>query len=212
MTSASPHTAVANKREAQKEARCNAIIDAAVEEFATHGFTATKLDDVAVRAGIGKGTIYLYFESKERLFEAVIRRTLFPGRDQAISFVDGFAGSAAELLSIHFSQMHAFMHSAMLPATLLMVVGEALRFPQLSQFFYDEIIQPSQNLVLSIIRKGIASGEFRADAEDIYTQFLVAPVMHGAMWNLQFRDVAPIDPERYARNHVAFILRALRST
>jgi AcrR family transcriptional regulator len=204
--------AATGKREAQKEARRNAIIDAALVEFATQGFTATKLDDVAVRAGIGKGTIYLYFDSKERLFEEVVRRTLFPGRDQAHSFVEGFSGSASELLAIHFSRMHSFMHSAMLPAMLVMVIGEALRFPQLSQFFYEEIIQPSQKLVLGIIRKGIQSGEFREDADDIYTQFLVAPVMHGAMWNLQFRDVAPIDPERYARSHVDFILRALRKS
>lgn|GEM_PF-956636 len=139
-----------------------------------------------------------------------MRRTLFPGRDQAISFIDGFEGSASELLSIHFSRMHAFMHSALLPSMLLVVIGEALRFPQVSRFFYEEMILPSQQLVLRIIRKGIASGEFREDAEDIYTQFLMAPVLHGAMWNLQFRDVAPIDPERYARSHVEFILHALR--
>jgi AcrR family transcriptional regulator len=165
---------------------------------------------VAVRASIGKGTIYLYFDGKERLFEAVVRRTLFPGRDQAISFVEGFEGSAAELLTIHFSQMHAFMHGARLPAMLVMVVGEALRFPQLSRFFYEEIIQPSQQLLLRIIRKGVASGEFREDADQIFTQFLIAPVMHGAMWNLQFSDVAPLDPNRYAQSHVEFILRALR--
>jgi len=203
---------VIGKREQQKEARRNAIIDAALEEFATRGFSATKLDHVAVRAGIGKGTIYLYFDSKERLFEDVVRRTLFPGRDQASNFIDGFEGSASELLSIHFSRLHAFMHSAMLPAMLLMVIGEALRFPQISRFFYEEMIQPSQKLVLKIIRKGVLSGEFREDADQIYTQFLMAPVLQGAMWNLQFRDIAPLDPELYAHSHVEFILRALRKS
>lgn len=198
------------KREQQREARRNAIIDAALVEFATQGFTATKLDDVAVRAGIGKGTIYLYFDSKERLFEAVVRRTLFPGRDQAISFVEGFSGSASELLAAHFKHMHDFMQADKLPSMLIMVMGEAMRFPQLSQFFYEEIIQPSQNLVLRIIRRGIASGEFREGADEMLVQFLMAPVMHGATWNLRFAHVAPLDMGRYAERHIEFILRALR--
>jgi AcrR family transcriptional regulator len=198
------------KRELQKEARRSAIIDAALVEFATQGYTAAKLDDVAVRAGIGKGTIYLYFDSKESLFEEVVRRTLFPGRDQARSFVEGFEGSASELLSIHFRRMHAFMQAAMMPSMLVMVMGEAMRFPQLSQFFFEEIIQPSQRMLLKIIRKGIASGEFREDADQVFPQFLMAPVMHGATWNLQFQHVAPLDPAVYAESHVDFILRALR--
>ena len=200
------------KRELQKEARRSAIIDAALEEFTSQGFTATKLDDVAVRAGIGKGTIYLYFDSKESLFEEVVRRTLFPGRDQARSFVEGFEGSAAELLTIHFGHMHQFMQADKLPPMIAMVMGEAMRFPQLSQFFYEEIIQPSHRLVQSIIRKGIASGEFREDADDVFVQILMAPVMHGSIWNRQFQAVAPIDPEQYSRSHINFILRALRKS
>jgi len=198
------------KRELQKEARRSAIIDAALEVFTSQGFTAAKLDDVAVRAGIGKGTIYLYFDSKESLFEEVVRRTLFPGRDAAQSFVEGFEGSAAELLTIHFSGVHAFMQSEKLPPMLAMIMGEAMRFPQLSQFFYDEIIQPSHKMVLSIIRKGIDSGEFRDDADGIFVQILMAPVMHGSIWNRQFQHLAPIDPAEYSRNHIDFILRALR--
>jgi len=198
------------KRELQKEARRSAIIDAALEEFTSQGFTATKLDDVALRAGIGKGTIYLYFDSKESLFEEVVRRTLFPGRDAAESFVEEFEGSAAELLAIHLTHMHHFMQTDKLPPMVAMIMGEAMRFPQVSQFFYEEIILPSQKLVRGIIRKGIESGEFREGADDIFVQILMAPVMHGSIWNRQFEHIAPIDPEKYSKSHIDFILRALR--
>src|SRR5687767_8026727 len=98
----SENTSTPGKRVQQKEARRVAIIEAALEEFTSQGFTATKLEDVAVRAGIGKGTIYLYFNSKEDLFEDVVRRTLLPERKLPPNYVDDFEGTTAELLANHF--------------------------------------------------------------------------------------------------------------
>jgi len=199
------------KRELHKEARRIAIIDAALEEFTAQGFTATKLDDVAVRAGIGKGTIYLYFDSKEKLFEEVVRRNLLPGRELAETFIANFEGSASELLSNHFRNMYGFMQEEKIPPLVAMVLGEAVRFPNLSRFFHDELIRHSQNILRGIIARGIASGEFRASAADLHTQLLIAPVLIGAIWNLQFREVAPIDMQSYAESHIDYILRGLKA-
>ena len=104
--STEPHGEVARepapgKREQQKEARRKAILEAAFQAFTAQGFTATRLDDVAERAGTGKGTIYLYFSSKEALFEEVVRENLFPGRDLAESKLAEFQGSATEMLTMH---------------------------------------------------------------------------------------------------------------
>jgi len=199
------------KRELQKEARRIAIIDAALEEFTAQGFTATKLDDVAVRAGIGKGTIYLYFDSKEQLFEEVVRRNLLPGRDVVENYVANFEGSVAELLANHFRNIYSFMQNEKIPPLMAMVLGEAVRFPRLSRFFYDEMVRHSQATLRSIIARGIASGEFRASAADIFHQLLFAPVVIGSIWNLQFREVDPVDMQAYSEAHIDFILRALKA-
>lgn len=198
------------KRELQKEARRIAIIDAALEEFTAQGFTATKLDDVAVRAGIGKGTIYLYFDSKERLFEEVVRRNMIPSRELAETFIANFEGTSSDLLASHFRHIYCFMENPRIPPLVAMVLGEAPRFPKLSQFFHDEMISHSQDTLRRIIRRGIDSGEFHASAADIYPQLLISPALLGAIWNLQFQEVAPIDMHSYAESHIEFLLRALR--
>ncbi len=202
---------VPGKRELQKEARRSAIIDAALEEFSAQGFTAAKLDDVAVRAGIGKGTIYLYFDSKESLFEEVVRRNMMPDRELGETYLLSMEGSAAHVLATHFRHIYAFMKNDKVPPLLMMILGETARFPKLAQFFYEEMIRPSHELIHHIISKGIASGEFRADAGQIYTQLLFAPAMHSAIWNLTYGNLAPLDLDNYAETHIDFMLRALRA-
>jgi len=199
------------KRELQKEARRTAIIDAALDAFTHQGFTATKLDDVAERAGIGKGTIYLYFDSKENLFEEVVRQTLFPFRDAAAAHVASFTGTAAELLTSHLGNFYKAMASPKIPPLMAMISAEALRFPAIASFFYEEIISKSQVTLRRIISKGVESGEFRANANELYLQLLTAPVLISATWNLQFRDHDPIVIERYKQMHIDFVLRAIKA-
>ena len=204
---------IVGKRELQKEARRTAIIDAALEEFTAQGFTATKLDDVAERACIGKGTIYLYFDSKESLFEEVVRRNLMPPGDVAVqyrSFLEHFDGSAAEMLANHFRQIYSVLKNEKIQPLLLMILGETSRFPKLTRFFFEEMISPSQALIRHIIQKGVSNGEFRESAAQVYPQLLFAGVMNGVLWNLQFGEYSPIDLENYAENHIEYMLRALR--
>ena len=199
------------KRELQKEARRIAIIDAALEEFTAQGFTATKLDDVAERAGIGKGTIYLYFDSKEGLFEEVVRRNLLGGEEMIENFITAFDGSTSDLLAAHFRGMYNFMKNEKIPPLVAMVLGEAVRFPSLSRFFHDEVIKQSQDVMHRIIQRGVDCGEFRKEASEVYSQFLIAPVLIGALWKLQFNAIAPIDMVDYSEKHIDFILRALKA-
>jgi len=205
------HTGSPSKRVQQKEARRVAIIEAALEEFTSQGFTATKLEDVAVRAGIGKGTIYLYFNSKEELFEEVVRRTLLPEQRLGPNFVADFEGTTAELLTNHFRFMYSFMQHEKVPPVIAMVLGELARFPQLAQFFYDEMISHSRAMLESIIARGVKSGEFRKSAKDMHHQLLIAPALLGVIWNLQFRQQAPLDLAVYSEMHIDFILRALKA-
>lgn len=199
-----------SKRELQKEARYNTIIDAGFQEFALQGFTAAKLDDVAERAGIGKGTIYLYFDSKESLFQEVVRKNLFPLRDEAQSHAAEFKGSATELLTIHFQRMYQALHQDRMPQLVAMIMGEASRFPDMADFFFNEIVSANQTLLQGIIRKGVESGEFRDSFPLDFTQILIAPTMISAIWRLQFDTYSPLDMEAYAEAHIDFVLRGLR--
>jgi AcrR family transcriptional regulator len=211
MGTAAVKTITPGKREQQKEARRIAIIDAALEEFTSQGFTATKLDDVAIRAGIGKGTIYLYFDSKESLFEEVVRRNLFPGRDMARKRYEAFEGSAADQLAYHFRNMYAFMQNEKVAALCAIVMGEAVRFPELSRFFYNEFISQSKPIFRGVIARGILTGEFRPDADRVYNQMLISPVMIGSFWNLQYGEMEKIDMQDYQEVHIDFMLRALKA-
>lgn len=200
-----------SKREQQKEARRNAIIDAGFQEFALQGFTATKLDDVAVRAGIGKGTIYLYFDSKESLFEEVVRKNLFPARDEALDHAAEFQGTATELLTIHFQRMYEILYRDQMPELFALIMGEASRFPKIGDFFFKEIVRTNQELLQGIIRKGIESGEFRESAIKDFTQILIAPAMISALWRLQFDTYSPLDIDAYSATHLEFVLRGLKA-
>jgi len=199
-----------SKRELQKEARRNAIIDAGFMEFAQQGFTAAKLDDVAVRAGIGKGTIYLYFDSKEALFEEVVRKNLFPLRDEAQRLAQEFSGTAAELLTIHLERLYETLHQDKMPQLVAMIMGETSRFPSLSDFFFTEMIASHQDVLKGIIKKGVENGEFREEALNEFTQILIAPAMISAIWRLQFDQHDPLDIKEYAKNHIDLVLRGLK--
>lgn len=204
---------MAGKRALQKEARHSAIIEAAFEEFTAQGFTAAKLDDVAERARIGKGTIYLYFDSKESLFEEVVRRKLLPPAEVAEQYsasLEHFEGSAADMLANHFRHLYAVMRNPTIQPLLLIVLAETARFPALTRFFYEEMIRPSQTLIERIVDRGVANGEFRASAVEVYPQLLFSPVMHSVLWNLRFGEYAPIDMDNFAETHIDSMLRALR--
>jgi AcrR family transcriptional regulator len=206
----SPSLPKTGKRELQKEARRVAIIEAALEAFTSQGFTATKLDEVAERAGIGKGTIYLYFNSKENLFEEVVRHNMFPVRDAAASFLAGFTGSASDLLRSHLRNVYSAMSNPKIPLLMAMIFSEGLRFPSISSFVFKEVISHSQDMIRNIILRGVASGEFRADAAKTPSQLLISPALVASTWNLQYQEHAPLDMNAYIEAHIDFVLRALK--
>lgn len=200
-----------SKRAIQKEVRRNAIIEAGLLEFTAQGFTSTRLEDVADRAGIGKGTIYLYFDSKESLFEEVVRKNLFSVRDGAVNLLEEFTGSATELLTLHLNNLYEFLNTDNIPQLLAVVIGEVGRFPKLADFFFKEMVQQSQEVLRGIIRKGVESGEFQENGLEKYTQIVVSPIMMGAIWRMQFGVHAPIDMKDYAKTHIDFILSGLKA-
>jgi len=144
------------------EARPEEILDAAFEVFGEQGFARTRLEEVAQRAGVSKGTLYLYFDSKETLFREMVRARAVTAIREGEAFVQGFQGSHRDLLVAFLQRMYRVLRDQNLSRISRLVQAELVSFPELAQFYTEEVILPARHLVEAILARGIASGEFRA--------------------------------------------------
>ncbi len=194
----------------RKEARPDEILAAALESFAARGFAATRLEDVAARAGISKGTLYLYFKSKEELFEAVVRARLLPNLERVEALAASFEGPSALLLERLLLTIAGVVGSQ-IGAIPKLVIAEAGNFPDLARFYLDEVVRRGLRLIGRILRRGIARGEFRAVDVDHTVFCVIAPMLIAALWksSLETYDDASLDAEALARAHLDLLLRGL---
>ena len=179
----------------RKDARPTEILAAALAEFVEHGYAATKLEDVARRAGITKGTLYLYFESKEALFKAVVRETIVPLLTAAEQMVDDHAGSPEELLRRLVLAWWQSLDAAQLAGIPKLVMSEASNFPELAQFWFDEVVQRGRQIFAGVLRRGIDGGTFREVDVDLAVRAILAPVLMAAIWRHSFEAC---ERERFA--------------
>lgn len=180
----------------RKEVRPAEILDAALHLFVEKGFKATKMEDIARAAGVTKGTPYLYFENKEDIFKAVIR-------DNLVTRLAGFAelaaqhdGSSAELLKIMMRGWWLEVGESALGGICKLMFAEATNFPELARFYHDEVIEPSHNMLLRVLQRGIARGEFRDINPDAVVDTLISPMMMTMTWRHSFALVIPDSPHR----------------
>jgi AcrR family transcriptional regulator len=197
----------------RKEARPEEILAAALESFAERGFAATRLEDVAARAGISKGTLYLYFKSKEELFKAVVRETLLPNLARIEALVETFDGPSPLLLEQLLLTISGVLGSR-IGAIPKLVIAEAGNFPDLARFYFDEVIQRGLGLIATILRRGIARGEFRAIDVDRAVFCVIAPMLVAALWKNSlepYGEAPPLDAKALARTHLDLLLRGLQA-
>lgn len=183
----------------RKEERPAEILDAALEEFVAKGFAATRLEDIARRAGCTKGTIFLYFENKQELFKEVVRASVVPRLQRAEQIVEQHQGSMDELLGkVLRARWEGLQHSSLSGLPKLMF-SEARNFPDLARFYHDEIVQRSQAILERILRTGIERGEFRPLDVPHVARVAVTPMLLAALWRHSFHDcvAAKLDPDAY---------------
>ena len=194
----------------RKEARPEEILAAALESFAERGFAATRLEDVAARAGVSKGTLYLYFKSKEELFKAVVRATLLPNLERVEALAASFEGPSAPLLERLLLTI-AGVVSSRVGGIPKLVIAEAGNFPDLARFYLEEVVRRGLRLIGAILRRGIERGEFRAVDVDHAVFCVIAPLLIAALWknSLEAHDDAPLDVPALARAHLDLLLRGL---
>jgi AcrR family transcriptional regulator len=196
----------------RKEARPDEILAAALESFAERGFAATRLEDVAARAGISKGTLYLYFKGKEELFKAVVRAALVPNLARIEALAATFQGPSAVLLERLLLTVASLLGSRA-GAIPKLVIAEAGNFPDLARFYLDEVIHRGLRLIGAILRRGIERGEFRAVDVDHAVFCVIAPMLIAALWknSLEPHDHAPLDTQALVRAHLDLLLRGLET-
>jgi AcrR family transcriptional regulator len=198
----------------RKDARPEEIISAALEVFADRGFAATKLEDVARRAGVTKGTIYLYFENKEALFKALIRQTIVPVIAQGEELAKSFPGSARELFERLVREYWRLVGETSLVGIPKLMMAEASNFPELARFYYEEVVTRGHRLMAGVLERGIKAGEFRPVNVAVATKLAMAPVMHAVIARRAFSACMPegFDVASYLDTHIDLYLHGISNS
>jgi AcrR family transcriptional regulator len=183
--------AAAPRWQRRPEARPEEILDAALEVFGEYGFAQTKLEEVARRAGVSKGTLYLYFDSKEELFREMVQAKAVSALRVAEAFAESYQGSNRDLLVELLERKYVMMRDQQLSRISKLVQSELQRFPELAQFYVQEVILPARRLVESILRRGIAAGEFRPTLHAFATRALPMLMIQATQTQCFFQQFDP---------------------
>jgi AcrR family transcriptional regulator len=200
-----------SNRAARAAERREAIVEAALDEFIARGFAATRLDDVAKRAGVAKGTIYLHFKDKEALFQELVRTSLVPliGRLAA----PPPAGETVRAVLERFAQTFAEeVVSTRRGDIIRLIIAEGARFPSVADFYYREVVSKGLSLMRALIELGIARGEIGEEGLRQFPQLMVAPAMVAVIWQGLFSRHSPLDATEMLRVHLDLIFGERRTT
>ena len=167
----------AGPRQRRKEARPQELLDAALDLFVEKGFAATRSEEVAARAGVSKGTLYLYYPSKEELLKEVIRHNVVNQIAEGIEIVRAFEGTSAELLAYVLRLWWERVGETRASGILKLMMSEVRNFPEIAQFWIDEVTSPADRMVAEIVQRGIDSGEFRQVQVENAVHALISPLL-----------------------------------
>jgi AcrR family transcriptional regulator len=195
----------------RKLARPSEILDAAVAVFAERGFAAARMDDIARRAGVTKGTIYLYFEGKEDVFKTLVRESI--GQTIAVNTAAAqqFEGPSSDLIRIVLTAISNLLLNSDRIVLPKIIISEAGNFPELARFYREEVVDRGLALLIGIVERGIARGEFRRLASDHVARLCMAPFLLIVMWRTSFArfDTTPFDVQAFVQTHIGVLLRGL---
>ena len=200
------------RTEAEREERMRSIRAAALDVFAAKGFAAARLDDIAKQAGVAKGTIYLYFASKEDLLEAIVKSTIGAVLANVEQSVAASPAPASEMLRMIGQVLGAAIEDGDRRRVLHLVLSEGARFPAIADFYHREIISRGMGLIRAIVARGIDSGEFKSDELARFPQLAIAPALVAVVWSVVFGRIEPLDARAMVDAHFDLLLRALQRT
>jgi len=186
------------------EERRSAILAAALEEFTARGYEGTRLDDVAKRAGVAKGTIYLYFADKQTLFQELVRSMVHPvlGMLDKMRGIDIPARMLVEgLLGTFVREVYGTRRKDL----IRLILNEGPRFPAIAEFYYHEVIERVLGIIRPILARAAERGELPNDSLARFPQLIVAPMLVGIMWHAMFEKFEPLDIDAMVRAHIEIL-------
>jgi AcrR family transcriptional regulator len=200
-------------RRRRKDARPQEILDAALTLFVEKGYSATRTDEVAQLAGASKGTLYLYYPSKEELLKAVIAHHLSARIADGAAMAGRYVGSSADLLREVLVPWWQHMVNSPASAVFKLVITEVRNFPEIAAFYQSEVIEPGERLIGTIIERGIACGDFRPVPIASTVHSLVMPMVMMCLHKHSLgacAGIAPeVDPDTFIAEHLELLLHGL---
>lgn len=201
------------KRERRKEARPGELLAAALDLFVEKGFAATRAEEVAKRAGVSKGTLFLYFSSKEDLFKAVVRENISGRFAQWGTEIDQFQGSTPDMLRECMMAWWERIGSTKVSGITKLMMSEAGNFPELASFYRAEVILPGNELIKRILQRGVDRGEFRSMDMKYGVYTVLGPMLFVALWKHSYGTLSNADdhliPQEYLMAQLDAILYGL---
>jgi len=195
----------------RKDARPEEILDAALDLFTEKGYSSTRMIDIAKKAGISKGTLYLYFDSKEIVFEELVKTILSPMVDEAETAISQFQGSSTELIQEFVAGWWANIWHSKLSGIPKLIFSEAGNFPDMATFYTDTIVKRVRGLFEKIIQQGITDKEFKECDVKTAARLLMAPVIQATIWKHSLRPYDDeLDDKKYIELHLEIFLRGLK--
>ncbi|MDE2133048.1 MAG: TetR/AcrR family transcriptional regulator [Alphaproteobacteria bacterium] len=195
----------------RKQARPGEILDAALKVFAEKGFAAARMDDIAARAGVTKGTIYLYFPSKEEVFKTLARESIGATLTEVTQRANSFEGSTREFLTMFMvivGNLVQYGDRAVLPK---IIIAESGNFPELARFWRKEVIDKGMAMMTRLIARGVARGEVRELPPAYVARLIIAPFILSIIWRTTFAqtDDVPFDYQKFLATHLEVLLNGL---
>lgn len=203
----------AHRWQRRKDERPSEIIDAALEVFVEHGYAASKLDDIARKAGVSKGSLYRYFESKADLFKEMVMQVVIPELEKAESAVNEYQGEIAPLITSMVQNWWQTVGETRICGIPKLVISEAASFPELAEFYVDNVIKRGRKLVAGMIKRGIESGEFREIEPDYAARIMISPIVFAAIWKESLSSYDDdYDVKHYLAMKTEIFLRGISNT
>ena len=215
MSDPSPsETSAPPKWRRRKDARPGEIVAAAYEVFAEKGFAAARLDDIAMRAGVSKGALYLYFETKQDIFEAVVKDAIAPNIGAIETFAMSFPGSFADLARLMIGRIASLATASPLGKVVKMVIGESGNFPEIARIWHDDAVARGLGLFTRLIERAQERGEVRAGDPRSYALSLMSPLLVSVIFRETFVPVGakPFDIPALMQQHLDTVLPGMAAT
>lgn len=204
-----PNDAAPRRR--RKEARPQELTAAALSLFVEKGFAATRLDEIAARAGVSKGTLYLYFDSKETLFKAVIAEGVVPAIEEGEAMLERHADDPVTLLREFLYGWWARIGNTELGGIPKLMISEARNFPEVAAYYHETVIHRGLKLIRTVVQRGVEQGVFRPVSTELIGNVFMAPLLHLALWRHSFGSCCArdLDAERFLATWFDLLMHGL---